>query len=84
MKSHGFGGRSAFPATDAGVVWVGVKKIEASPIEQLVSTDLVTNPSIVGSGKIKIVPVAPLFADVYERTDTPREVSVLALLKITC
>ncbi|MBE5780487.1 MAG: ribose-phosphate pyrophosphokinase [Clostridiales bacterium] len=41
----------------------GVKAIENSPIEFLVSTDTVENPYIKDCEKIKIVSVAPLFAE---------------------
>ncbi|OQB24449.1 MAG: Ribose-phosphate pyrophosphokinase [Firmicutes bacterium ADurb.Bin182] len=41
----------------------GVKKIEESPIELLVSTDTVQCPAVKGSGKIKIVSAAPMFAE---------------------
>ena len=50
----------------------GVKAIEDSPIEFVMSTDSVDNPYIVGSKKFITVSVAPLFAEavyrIHERT----------------
>lgn len=40
----------------------GVKRIEDSPIEKLIVTDTVDCPAIAGSGKIKVISAAPLFA----------------------
>ena len=41
----------------------GVKKIENSPLEFLVSTDTVNCPAIQNSSKIRIISAAPLFAE---------------------
>ena len=41
----------------------GVKKIDESPIEMLISTDTVENPFILASKKMITVSVAPLFAE---------------------
>jgi ribose-phosphate pyrophosphokinase len=41
----------------------GVKRIEDSVIEKIISTDTVNNPYITESKKIEIVSVAPLFAE---------------------
>ncbi|MBQ9942085.1 MAG: ribose-phosphate diphosphokinase [Christensenellaceae bacterium] len=41
----------------------GVKKIDESPIEMLISTDTVENPYLLASKKMVTVSVAPLFAE---------------------
>lgn len=41
----------------------GVKRLEESPIEMLVSTDTVDCPAVEGSSKIRIISAAPLFAE---------------------
>ena len=41
----------------------GVKRIDESPIELLVSTDTVDCPAVANSIKIRIIPAAPLFAE---------------------
>ena len=41
----------------------GVKRIEESPIELLVSTDSVYCPAVEGSKKIRIISAAPMFAE---------------------
>ena len=41
----------------------GVERLNASPIEFVVSTDTVENPNIVGEKKFKTVSVAPLFGE---------------------
>lgn len=53
----------------------GVKKIEESPIELLITTDSVDNPWIDDSLKIKIVSVAPLFAEAVHRIHSRQSVS---------
>lgn len=45
----------------------GVRKINASPIECVYSTDTVSNPNIVGEEKFKTVSVAPMFAETIMR-----------------
>jgi ribose-phosphate pyrophosphokinase len=45
----------------------GVKAIENSDIEMVIATDSINNPRIKGSSKIKIISVAPLFAEVVKR-----------------
>ena len=45
----------------------GVKKIENSPIEYVISTDTISNPNIVGHDKFKTVSVAPMFAETLMR-----------------
>jgi len=45
----------------------GVKAIENSDIEMVLSTDSINNPRVKGSSKIKIISVAPLFAEVVKR-----------------
>ncbi len=53
----------------------GVKKIENSPIEQLISTDSVDNPWVINSAKIQLVSVAPLFAEAIARIHSRDSVS---------
>ena len=55
----------------------GVKRIEDSPIELLISTDSVNNPFVKDSAKIKIISVAPLFAETIARIDKRESVSPL-------
>ena len=45
----------------------GVKKINASSIEAVYSTDTVFNPNIIGEKKFKTVSVAPIFAETIMR-----------------
>ncbi len=44
----------------------GVSKLEQSPIELLIGTDSVANPNIAASAKIKLISVAPLFAEAVQ------------------
>lgn len=55
----------------------GVKKIENSEIELLVSTDTVLNPAVDKSEKIQIISVAPLFAETIRRINNRESVSPL-------
>ena len=51
----------------------GVRALEDSPIEQLLATDTVENESVRGSSKVKIVSIAPLFAqaiDIIQRRES--------------
>lgn len=45
----------------------GVRKINASPIQTVYSTDTVSNPNIVGEEKFKTISVAPMFAETIMR-----------------
>ena len=45
----------------------GVRKINASRIEAVYSTDTVSNPNIVGEEKFKTISVAPMFAETIMR-----------------
>ena len=45
----------------------GVKKIEASPIERLISTDTVDNPNSAHNKRFKTLSVAPVFAETLRR-----------------
>ena len=45
----------------------GVKRIENSPIEKLISTDTVENPRVIGHPKFKTLSVAPIFAEMVRR-----------------
>jgi len=56
---------------------VGIKKIDDSPIELLVSTDSVDNQWVSVSPKIKILSVAPLFGEAVMRIHSRKSVSGL-------
>lgn len=53
----------------------GVKAIDDSPIEMLISTDSVDNPFILASKKFRTVSVAPLFAEAVYRIHEKQSVS---------
>lgn len=55
----------------------GVKRLMDSDIELLISTDTVNNPYIAGCRKIKIISVAPLFAETIWRIENRESVSAL-------
>ena len=52
-------------------------RIEESPIEMVIGTDTVYNPYIKGSKKVKVVSVAPLFAEAIDRLHRRESVSPL-------
>ncbi|MEA5004019.1 MAG: ribose-phosphate diphosphokinase, partial [Christensenella sp.] len=55
----------------------GVKAINDSPIEYVISTDSVENPFIIGQEKFLTVSVAPLFAEAVYRIHERESVSTL-------
>ena len=55
----------------------GIAAIENSPIEFLISTDTVENPYAYRSKKVRIVSVAPLFAEAAMRIQQRESISVL-------
>ena len=55
----------------------GVRAIENSPVELMISTDSVENPFIAGHEKFRIVSVAPLFAEAVHRINNRESVSPL-------
>jgi len=55
----------------------GVENLEKSDIELLVSTDSVLNPNVNCSDRIKIISVAPLFAETIRRINNRESVSPL-------
>jgi ribose-phosphate pyrophosphokinase len=55
----------------------GLARIQASPIELLISTDSVDNAAVVGAEDVEIVSVAPLFAEAIKRIHGRRSVSTL-------
>lgn len=57
----------------------GVKKIDESPIDMVISTDTVENPFLAASKKMVTVSVAPLFAEAVQRIH--ERVSVSPLFK---
>lgn len=52
-------------------------RLEDSSIEQLITTDSVDNPALYQSNKIKVVSVAPLFAEAIKRINADESVSTL-------
>lgn len=54
-----------------------LKRIEESPIEMLITSDTVNNPWAYRSAKIKVLSVAPLFAETIERIHSKHSVSGL-------
>lgn len=54
-----------------------VKRIEKSDIEMIISTDSVYNPYVVDSARIRIISVAPLFAETIRRIHDRESVSPL-------
>jgi len=54
-----------------------VRRIEESPIELLVSTDSVMNPYVLESDKIRLISMAPLFAEAIKRIHYNESVSPL-------
>ena len=55
----------------------GVDAIEKSDISMVISTDSINNPRVQGSSKIKIISVAPLFAEVVRRMHRKESISDL-------
>lgn len=55
----------------------GVKRLLESPIEQVICTDTVDNPFAKNCEKIKIISVAPLFAETIKRIHDRKSVSVM-------
>ena len=55
----------------------GVKAINESPIETVISSDSVENPFIIGQKKFQTVSVAPLFAEAVYRIHERESVSTL-------
>jgi ribose-phosphate pyrophosphokinase len=55
----------------------GVAAIEKSDIDLVISTDSITNDRVKTSTKIKIISVAPLFAEVVKRMQNRQEISDL-------
>lgn len=55
----------------------GIRRIEESPIELLITTGSVSNPAAAASPRVRIVSVAPLFAEVIRRIHLRESVSSL-------
>ncbi|MDP2891973.1 MAG: ribose-phosphate diphosphokinase, partial [Bacillota bacterium] len=55
----------------------GIKLIEESPVEMMISTDTVDNPFVTKCNKIKIISVAPLFGEAVLRIHNREAVSPL-------
>jgi ribose-phosphate pyrophosphokinase len=56
---------------------VGIRNVEASPIELVICTDSVDNKNALESSKIKVISVAPLFAEAILRINARESVSTL-------
>ena len=56
---------------------IGVARIEASPIELLIGTDSVDNQHLLKSPKIKVISIAPLFAEAILRIHSKESMSPL-------
>ncbi|MFZ4705980.1 MAG: hypothetical protein ACOYMF_08225 [Bacteroidales bacterium] len=57
----------------------GVDAIEKSEIDLVISTDSLTNDRVKKSSKIKVISVAPLFAEVIRRMQNRHEINALWL-----
>ena len=55
----------------------GLRRLEASDIELIISTDSIDNPVVSQSEKIQIVSVAPVFAEAVRRIHSRSSVSTL-------
>lgn len=55
----------------------GVKRLEQSPIEVLITTDSVHNPYVLASPKTRVISVSALFAETVRRIHMRESVSVL-------
>jgi ribose-phosphate pyrophosphokinase len=55
----------------------GLKTLEESPIDQLIVTDTVYNPALYQHPKIKIISVAPLFAEAVKIIHQKESLSAL-------
>jgi len=55
----------------------GLKAIEESPIEAIISTDSVYNPAVLNHSMIQLISVAPLFAEALVRIEGHQSVSSL-------
>lgn len=55
----------------------GLKKLEESEIEELIITDTVENPQVFGHPKVKVVSVAPLFAEAVKIIHSRESLSLL-------
>ena len=76
LKSRG-AGRVLACVSHAILSQEGVKRMESSPIEVLITTDSVDNPLVLGSSKTRVISVAPLFAETVRRIHMRESVSVL-------
>lgn len=55
----------------------GVKKIEASPLEYIISTDTIHNEAVLASDNFKIISAAPVFAEAVARIQSGDTVSAI-------
>lgn len=55
----------------------GVKLIDDSPVDQVLSTDTVVNPNVVGHSKFRTVSVAPMFAETIIRFHNSQSINAM-------
>lgn len=55
----------------------GIRRIEESPVQLLFCTDSVYNKDILACRKVRVISIAPLFAEAIKRINTRKSVSVL-------
>jgi ribose-phosphate pyrophosphokinase len=72
------GARSVTAALTHGVFAEGsMERLDASPVERLIVTDTVETQPVALSSKVRVVPVAPLFAEAIWRIHRRESISVL-------
>jgi ribose-phosphate pyrophosphokinase len=72
------GARSVMAAVSHGVFADGsMRRLDASPIRRLITTDTVETQRVALSGKVRTVSVAPLFAEAIRRIHHRESISVL-------
>ena len=72
------GARSVIAAVSHGVFSAGsMERLDASPIRRLVTTDTIETQPVTLSRKVRVVSVAPLFAEAIRRIHRRESISVL-------
>jgi len=72
------GARSVMAAVSHGVFAAGsMQRLDASPIRRLVTTDTIETQPVTLSQKVRVVSVAPLFAEAIRRIHQRESISVL-------
>ncbi len=74
------GAKKIFAALSHNIISAeGVKKIENSPIEMVISTDTVPNEHIIGHDKFRTLSVAPMFAETIRRYHNYESINDLSI-----